>query len=336
MDPRVRKAGSTMTFSSRLRHARKAVLLLGASAALVTSALVSTGATPARAAGTGPCDIYGNAGTPCVAAHSTTRALYGTYNGPLYQVRRASDNTTTSIYPLSAGGVANAATQNSFCAGTTCVITEIYDQSGHGNYLTDAPGGAAARTASRTQPPHRSRSAATRPTASTLRPVPGTAMTAPPASRPAMGQKASTRSSTARTTTAAAASTTATPRPTTTTTAPGTWRPSTSATSRSGATAPATARGSWPTWRTACSPGPTRATTRTTRPPVTGSPPPWSKVSRTSGPSSAATRSPADCRPITVGCAPRVTTPCTRKGRSSSASAATTARVPPAPSTKAS
>src|ERR1039457_4836474 len=144
MDPRVRKAGSTMTFSSRLRHARKAVLLLGAAAALVTSALVTTGATPARAAGTGPCDIYGNAGTPCVAAHSTTRALYGTYNGPLYQVRRASDNTTTSIYPLSAGGVANAATQNSFCAGTTCVITEIYDQSGHGNNLTDAPGGGAA------------------------------------------------------------------------------------------------------------------------------------------------------------------------------------------------
>jgi hypothetical protein len=41
----------------------------------------------------------------------------------------------------SAGGVANAATQDSFCSGTTCVITEIYDQSGNGNNLTDAPGG---------------------------------------------------------------------------------------------------------------------------------------------------------------------------------------------------
>ena len=41
----------------------------------------------------------------------------------------------------------------------------------------------------------------------------------------------------------------------TTATAP--WRPSTSATSRSGATARATARGSWPTWRTACSPAST-------------------------------------------------------------------------------
>ena len=79
-----------------------------------------------------------------MAAHSTTRALYAAYNGPLYQVRRASNNATTNISPLSAGGVANAATQDSFCAGTTCVITEIYDQSGNGNNLTDAPGGGAA------------------------------------------------------------------------------------------------------------------------------------------------------------------------------------------------
>jgi hypothetical protein len=66
------------------------------------------------------------------------------YDGPLYQVRRASDNATTNIHPLSAGGVANAATQDSFCAGTTGVITEIYDQSGNGNNLTQAPGGGAA------------------------------------------------------------------------------------------------------------------------------------------------------------------------------------------------
>ena len=79
-----------------------------------------------------------------MAAHSTTRALYAAYSGTLYQVRRSSDNATTNISPLSAGGFANAAAQNSFCSGTTCVITEIYDQSGHGNNLTDAPGGGAA------------------------------------------------------------------------------------------------------------------------------------------------------------------------------------------------
>src|SRR5215471_2741193 len=92
----------------------------------------------------GPCDIYAAGGTPCVAAHSTTRALYASYSGALYQVRRASDNTTTNISPISAGGVANAAAQDSFCSGTTCVITEIFDQSGNGNNLTDAPGGGAA------------------------------------------------------------------------------------------------------------------------------------------------------------------------------------------------
>jgi hypothetical protein len=133
-----------MAFRSRLSRTLKTVLLLGAAAALGTGALVATGSAPARAAVTGPCDIYGNAGTPCVAAHSTTRALFGSYNGALYQVRRSSDGATTNISTLSAGGVANAAAQDSFCAGTTCVITEIFDQSGHGNNLTQAPGGGAA------------------------------------------------------------------------------------------------------------------------------------------------------------------------------------------------
>ena len=49
----------------------------------------TVGAAPPRPKG--PCDIYGAAGTPCVAAHSTTRALYASYNGPLYQVKRPSD-----------------------------------------------------------------------------------------------------------------------------------------------------------------------------------------------------------------------------------------------------
>ncbi|KAJ7201490.1 arabinofuranosidase B [Mycena haematopus] len=92
----------------------------------------------------GPCDIYASGGTPCVAAHSTTRALYSAYSGSLYQVIRGSDSATTNIGPLSAGGVANAAAQDSFCAGTTCLISTIYDQSGRGNHLTKAPPGGAA------------------------------------------------------------------------------------------------------------------------------------------------------------------------------------------------
>jgi len=133
-----------MTVQSRLRRARRALLVVAAGTALAAGALVASTAPQARAAAQGPCDIYASGGTPCVAAHSTTRALYGSYDGPLYQVRRSSDNTTTNISPLAAGGVANAAMQNSFCAGTSCVITEIFDQSGNGNNLTDAPGGGAA------------------------------------------------------------------------------------------------------------------------------------------------------------------------------------------------
>ena len=89
----------------------------------------------------GPCDIYADGDTPCVAAHSTTRALYSSFSGALYQVKRGSDNETTTISPLSAGGVADAAAQDTFCANTTCLITEIYDQSGNGNHLTQAPPG---------------------------------------------------------------------------------------------------------------------------------------------------------------------------------------------------
>ncbi|CRL22783.1 Twin-arginine translocation pathway, signal sequence [Penicillium camemberti] len=89
----------------------------------------------------GPCDIYASGNTPCIAAHSTTRALYSAYTGALYQVKRGSDDTTTDISPLSAGGVANAAAQDKFCSSTTCLITIIYDQSGRGNHLKQAPPG---------------------------------------------------------------------------------------------------------------------------------------------------------------------------------------------------
>ncbi|MFI5820133.1 arabinofuranosidase catalytic domain-containing protein [Streptomyces rishiriensis] len=124
----------------------KAFARAGAAAVLVVGALAGATVTAAtaRADTSGPCDIYAAGGTPCVAAHSTTRALYASYNGPLYQVRRASDNTTRNIGVLSAGGYADAAAQDSFCSGTTCLITIVYDQSGRGNHLTQAPGGGAA------------------------------------------------------------------------------------------------------------------------------------------------------------------------------------------------
>jgi len=95
----------------------------------------------AFAAATCPCDIYAAGGTPCVAAHSTVRALYAAYNGPLYQVRRKSDSKTLDIGVLKAGGFANTVAQDSFLSGTTGTISIIYDQSPKGNNLTVAPKG---------------------------------------------------------------------------------------------------------------------------------------------------------------------------------------------------
>jgi hypothetical protein len=91
-----------------------------------------------------PCDIYGEAGTECVAAHSTTRALFASYGSKLYQVQRSSDHATLDIGAMSPGGYANAASQDAFCGGTTCTITIIYDQSIQANHLTVSAGGGAA------------------------------------------------------------------------------------------------------------------------------------------------------------------------------------------------
>jgi hypothetical protein len=101
----------------------------------------------------GPCDIYKNGGTPCVAAHSTVRALFGAYGGKLYQVRNAA-GTTRDIGALAPGSVADSSSQDTFCSGTTCVITVIYDQTGKGNDLwyqgAGSPVGGQARAASAT------------------------------------------------------------------------------------------------------------------------------------------------------------------------------------------
>ncbi|HVO74667.1 MAG TPA: arabinofuranosidase catalytic domain-containing protein [Ignavibacteriaceae bacterium] len=115
-------------------------------AALMMIAVSGTGTNVVPLRPEGPCDIYAAAGTPCVAAHSSTRALYASYNGPLYQVVRQSDGKTLDIGVVQAsegdpGGYADAAEQDAFCANTYCWITILYDQSGKGNNLIQAPRG---------------------------------------------------------------------------------------------------------------------------------------------------------------------------------------------------
>ena len=97
-----------------------------------TGGVVSAGG----AAADKPCDIFAAASNKCAAAHSTVRALYAAYNGPLYQVKRKSDSTTKDIGVLSPGGIADSSIQDTFCDGTTCTITKVYDQSGNGNFLS--------------------------------------------------------------------------------------------------------------------------------------------------------------------------------------------------------
>jgi hypothetical protein len=63
------------------------------------------------------------------------RALYGAYNGSLYQVRRASDNALQDIKVASAGGYVDTSVQDTFCKGATCTVSIIYDQSPQGNDL---------------------------------------------------------------------------------------------------------------------------------------------------------------------------------------------------------
>jgi Alpha-L-arabinofuranosidase B, catalytic/Ricin-type beta-trefoil lectin domain-like len=121
---------------------RKALWCAVTAVALVLGALAAvsgTTGTAQAASATLPCDIYAAGGTPCAAAYSTVRALYRTYDGPLYQVTRASDGATANIRTLRPGGYADAAAQNSFCAGTVCTITRLYDQSPHHNDLGVGP-----------------------------------------------------------------------------------------------------------------------------------------------------------------------------------------------------
>ncbi len=97
-----------------------------------------------------PCDVLGDAGLPCVSAHSTVRVLRSDYTGPLYQVCNGTADPgpnscqgTTQDIP-SVGGYADAAAQDAFCEGAfKCTISKVYDQSGNGNDVEPAPPGGA-------------------------------------------------------------------------------------------------------------------------------------------------------------------------------------------------
>jgi len=114
----------------------------GGSAGSGTAGMSAGGSGGATARGDGPCDIYATASTPCAAAYSTVRALSKGYSGPLYQVRNGSSSMNTGTGGMTkdigqtADGFADTASQDSFCSGSTCTFSILYDQSGNGNDLT--------------------------------------------------------------------------------------------------------------------------------------------------------------------------------------------------------
>jgi non-reducing end alpha-L-arabinofuranosidase len=118
-----------------MRYSNKFTSLFALLSALIDISLLQQKAVAVSC----PCDIYEAGGTPCVAAHSTVRALYNSYDGPLYQVRRTSDNATRDIGVASPGGYANTAAQDSFLNGKPGTISIIYDQSPKKNDLAKSP-----------------------------------------------------------------------------------------------------------------------------------------------------------------------------------------------------
>ncbi|QMU70236.1 arabinofuranosidase catalytic domain-containing protein [Streptacidiphilus sp. P02-A3a] len=120
------------------RRLRLAVVLL--LVAVIAVPALGAVAPASAAASSLPCDVYAAGGTPCEAAYSMTRALFAAYDGPLYQLQRTSDGSYLNIGPGSTGGVVDSAPQVSFCSGTSCTVTEIYDQTSNGNNLPISQG----------------------------------------------------------------------------------------------------------------------------------------------------------------------------------------------------
>ena len=98
-----------------------------------SSAGGASGSSGSTAASGLPGDVAKAAGTPFVAAHAMTRTLFVGYTGPLFKALRVSDQQEKDIGIVASTGLADLATLTTFCSGTSCKVTTLYDQSGNGN-----------------------------------------------------------------------------------------------------------------------------------------------------------------------------------------------------------
>eukprot|EP01052_Picozoa_sp_SAG31_P048017 SAG31_NODE_9859_length_1219_cov_7.760243_2_plen_223_part_01 len=117
-------------------HGADAMCVLLLMLLLIMAFGATTTTLPAAAAAHGerPCDILAAAGNPCVAAHSTVRALFANFSGPLYNLSKP-DGTSKTI-GVTASGYADSAAHDAFCGpAKDCVVYNIFDQSPMRNHL---------------------------------------------------------------------------------------------------------------------------------------------------------------------------------------------------------
>ncbi|MGD0835508.1 MAG: arabinofuranosidase catalytic domain-containing protein [Polyangia bacterium] len=139
--------GSTGAAGTSATHAGGAGGTSGAGGVAASGGSYGGGGVAQRSSG--PCDIYAAAKTPCAGAYSMVRALSSTYTGPLFQVRSGSSTTNTGTggstqdIAMTTDGYADTSSVDSFCSGTTCTVSKLYDQSGNANDLVTGTGGPA-------------------------------------------------------------------------------------------------------------------------------------------------------------------------------------------------
>src|SRR6185437_11999194 len=100
----------------------------------LTSASNTANATTTGASYSGPGDLVSGA-----LAWWGLRGYSSSYHGKAINIIRASDSSSTDIDILASGAL-DVATASTFCASTTCVVDELYDQTGDGFNLLQSDG----------------------------------------------------------------------------------------------------------------------------------------------------------------------------------------------------
>ena len=101
----------------------------------VSTAAGGTGAARTTTASTSFTGLLDS--LPASAAAFALRRLSGSYSGPLVRVRRASDSAQQDI-PATVAGMLDTTTLSTFCSGTSCFASTLYDQSGNGQDAVQA------------------------------------------------------------------------------------------------------------------------------------------------------------------------------------------------------